>query len=210
MGKKLNFYFDFLSPYSYLAWMKIRDYNEEMDFYPVPLSKIIKFYETKGPAEIAPKREFLMKDLIRKCILENIPFQPPKQLPFNSLYALRICLKGVSGNLQRELIDLFFQSSWGQGKDIDSEESIQKLFFEADRDDFVDLLARSMSKEARIEMKTNISCALDKGAFGVPTFVVDDELFWGVESIDNLRLYLDGKDPLSLEQYEYFLNRYQN
>ncbi|MFZ8933587.1 MAG: 2-hydroxychromene-2-carboxylate isomerase [Bacteriovoracaceae bacterium] len=210
MGKKLNFYFDFLSPYSYLAWNKIRNYSYEVDCYPVPLSKIIKSYDTKGPAEIGPKRNFLMKDLLRKCNQGNIPFIPPKALPFNSLYALRFCLKGVSGKEQKKLIDIFFEASWGRGENIDSEESIKLLFKNKNLTNFEQLLEKSSTREARLEIKNNIQSALDLGVFGVPSITVNDELFWGVESLEHLELYLQDKDPLPVNKYKEFLECYQN
>ena len=85
--KDIEFYFDFLSPYSYLAWNWVRQnlnkYN--FSFYPVPLASLIRNYETKGPAEIEPKRNYLFKHCLRYAELNRIPFHPPHQLPFNSL-----------------------------------------------------------------------------------------------------------------------------
>ncbi|MDH5580449.1 MAG: 2-hydroxychromene-2-carboxylate isomerase [Bdellovibrionales bacterium] len=210
MGKKLNFYFDFLSPYSYLAWKRIKEYDYDVEYIPVVLSKIIKSYDTKGPAEIDPKRNFLMKDLLRKCKENKIPFCPPGKLPFNSLYALRFSLKGVSGDNQKNLIDMFFKTSWGEGGDIDSEEAVKSLLERNGLTNFEQLLEKSSTKEARIELKNNITSALKEGVFGVPSIVVDEELFWGVESLDHLELYLQGKDLLPYNEYQNFLESYQN
>src|SRR4051812_35620264 len=99
--KRLNFYFDFLSPFSYFAWTKIAS-NKELiiDYKPVALGPLLNHWSIKGPGEIEPKREFLLKQCLRFAAKNNIDFTTPKTHPFNSLYALRLALKSTAGELQ--------------------------------------------------------------------------------------------------------------
>lgn len=207
--KKIEFYFDFLSPYSYLAWTWVREQSFEFDFYPVPMSSLITHYETKGPAQIEPKRNYLFKDLLRKTKLLNIPFTTPKNLPFNSLYALRLALSGVAGEKQKSVIDAVYTAGWARGMDIGNDDVLRSILSEHQLP-VDDLFQKMESKDARIELKKNLERALEKKLFGVPSFIVDDELFWGQDSISFLKHYLENNDPLDRNKYESFLKLFQN
>lgn len=210
--KKIDFYFDFLSPYSYVAWTWLRSQAYEFNFIPVSIPSIIAHYETKGPAQIKPKRNYLFKDLLRYTKLHQIPFTTPKQLPFNALYALRLSLLEVSGTDQKIVIDTIFRAGWEKGLDIGSEEVLKvilvenKLLLSTTVDD---LFLKMEAKESRLHLKNNIAMALKQDIFGVPTFLVDEEIFWGNDSIKYLEMYLAGKDPLEHEHYRHFLNKHQ-
>lgn len=207
MSKKIQFYFDFLSPYSYLAWTWVRSQPFEFEFYPVSVASLVAAYETKGPAQIAPKRNYLFKDLLRFSKLNNIPFTTPKHLPFNSLYALRLALKGSAGDKQKEIIDCLFRAGWERGLDIGNDESLKEILIQENLYSD-DLFSRMESKDARIELKKNIEVALERELFGVPSFIVDDELFWGNDSIKYLEMYLMGKDPMDQNKYQQFLEKF--
>ena len=210
MKKKIDFYFDFLSPYSYVAWTWVRkNWNDyEFHLYPVSVPNIIAHYDTKGPAQIKPKRNYLFKDLLRYTKLNNIPFTTPKNLPFNSLYALRLALKSVSGTHQKEVIDAIFRSGWEQGQDIGSDDVLKIVL--ADQNLPVEELFQKMEeKAARVELKNNIETGIKRDLFGVPTFFVDEEMFWGNDSIKYLEMHLAGMDPLDQEKYQAFLDKHQ-
>ncbi len=110
MNSKIEFYFDFLSPYSYVAWTWVRKQDLNFEFIPVSIPSIVAHHETKGPAQIKPKRNYLFKDLLRFTKLNNIPFTTPKNLPFNALYALRLALVSVAQGEQKRLIDSIFRA----------------------------------------------------------------------------------------------------
>lgn len=203
----IDFYFDFLSPYSYLAWNWVRKNinNYHFNFYPVPLAGLIRNYETKGPAEIEPKRNYLFKHCLRYSALNNIPFVTPKQLPFNSLYALRMALKENAGEKQFKVIDTIFKAGWAEGKDIGDDEFLVKLLLQADIDGTT-LLENVGTKEIRNALKLNLRKAIDLKLFGVPSFIVGEETFWGNDSTDHLELFLSNQDPLNKDAYTKFIN----
>ena len=207
--KKIDFYFDFLSPYSYLAWQWVRKNWETYAFrcFPVVLGKIIHHYETKGPAEIAPKRNYLFKNCLRYTRLNGISFVAPKVLPFNSLDALRMALMENAKDKQFAVIDRLFNASWGQGEDISDNDFAIALLEQNELSGRV-LFECAQSKESRQALKRNIAQALEQGVFGLPSFVVDGELFWGNDSIPHMLLFMEGRDPMDHQAYQQFLTDY--
>lgn len=208
MKKKINFYFDFLSPYSYVAWTWVRAQDYDFTYTPVSIPSIISHYGTLGPAQIKPKRNYLFKDLLRYTKMNNIPFTSPKNLPFNSLYALRLALAEVSGESQKEVIDTIFRAGWEHGLDIGSDDVLREILAQKGQP-VDDLFAKMEAREARIHLKNNISKALEQDLFGVPSFLVDEEIFWGNDSIKYLEMYLAGSDPLDHEKYQNFLSKHE-
>ncbi len=212
-----TFYFDFLSPYSYLAWTWLRDNHDKVGqkshirLKPVTLAPIIKANETKGPAEIPSKRDFLMKDCLRFSALHSIPFKAPAALPFNSLYALRISLLECSGLDQLRVIDGLFRGAWEKGLDLGKSETVEKILNDLGLPG-AQWLERVGDKDLRRTLKSNTLEAINHGIFGLPTFFVDNgnnqELFWGNDSIPYLKLFLEGNDPLDISQYKMFQTAY--
>lgn len=214
---KLCFYFDFLSPYTYLAWCWLRKFKEETsyewEFRPVTLANIIHAQGTLGPAEIEPKREYLMRDLLRITKSQDIPFHPPGQLPFNSLYALRIALEECSGDKQFQVIDGFFRAAWQDGRDIGDTEVVLDVLGQLGLpgEKWLDEVG---TKELRKALKVNTKEAISLGIFGLPTFLVHNEgereLFWGYDSVNFLTQYLHGKDPLDRKELRKFQESYSS
>lgn len=207
--KDLNFYFDFLSPFSYFAWVKLEESKQKNDFKihykPVALGPLLNHWQIKGPGEVTPKREFLLKQCLRFSAKNNIPFTTPKTHPFNSLYALRFCLKSVAGELQESVIAALWKAGWQERIDMGEPDEIMKALSLANLP-AEELYEKSFTREAKLELKSNIQEAIGFGAFGVPSFVVEDELFWGHDAIADLMDYLKGIDPLDREKLENLLS----
>jgi len=201
--ENFKFYFDFLSPFSYLAWEKLKKKNLNFTLHPVALGSLLNHWDIKGPGEIKPKREFLLKQCFRMAKLEGIPFTTPKTHPFNPLYALRMSLR-ASTNDQFKVIDAFWKAGWQEGRDLGDPDECIRILKDAGLDG-EKIYELSFSKEARSEFKSNINEAISHGAFGVPSFVAGDELFWGQDSLKYLELYLNQNDPLDREKYQHAL-----
>ncbi|MCO4795226.1 MAG: 2-hydroxychromene-2-carboxylate isomerase [Bacteriovoracaceae bacterium] len=213
--KKLEYYFDFLSPYSYLSWNWVRNKRDslkekgiELEFLPIPMASLIQSHETKGPAQIKPKREYLFKDCLRFTSLHEIPFDTPKNIPFNSLYALRCATLINAGENQFDVIDTIFMEGWGRGEDIGDPDVLTTLF-EKRHLPGLKLLDRVGDNDVRKELKINLKRAKESNLFGVPSFIIDDEMFWGNDSIPWLERYFENKDPYSEESFKSFVSRYQ-
>ena len=207
--KELNFYFDFLSPFSYFAYLQMKERAQLLGLHiaykPVALGPLLNHWQIKGPGEITPKREFLLKQCLRYAAKNNLDFTTPKTHPFNSLYALRLSLRGVAGDHQERVIDALWKAGWQKRIDMGEPDELLEVLrshnLPAD-----ELYEKSFSKEAKVELKANIQEAISHGAFGVPSFVAENELFWGNDAIHDLLSFMEGKDPLNREKLEMLLS----
>lgn len=206
----LHFYFDYLSPYAYFAWFKVRELAKKRDlsliFHPVVFGGLLNHWEQKGPAEIPPKREWVFKDTYRYAALHQIPLKGPKVHPFNPLLALRLSLPEVTGSDQEQMIDSLWKGIWGEGINPGSEEEIRDVLkknrFEVDL-----LIEKAKSPPIKELLKSETDRAIAKGVFGIPTIIIENELFWGNDRFAYIELYLDGKDPLDNQKLKEVLAR---
>lgn len=227
---KIVFYFDYLSPFSFLAWMKMQNLNseekklfEKIEYRPLPMSSLIRLYETKGPAEIPSKRDFLMKVFLRKCYQYDIQLTIPSPLPFNSLYALRMSTLSAFASMElddsllfkkrEQLIDHLFKSCWLQGLDLSDEKNLASILKKLELSESI--LEKINSKEARKEIKSTVKEAFSLGAFGVPTWIAFDDnsstsshLFWGEDSLIDLVGFLKGQESFDQALYQNYLERF--
>ena len=204
--KELNFYFDFLSPFSYFAWINLQRYPElTVHYKPVALGPLLNHWGIKGPGEVEPKREFLLKQCLRYAASNKIEFTTPKTHPFNSLYALRLALKSSAGELQSEVVKTLWQAGWQKRIDMGDPDELQKVLKESGLP-AEELYEKSFSKEAKVELKANIQEAISFGAFGVPSIVVGQELFWGNDALSDVLNFMNGTDKLNREKLRDLLN----
>lgn len=169
--------------------------------HPVALGSLLNHWEIKGPGEITPKREFLLRQCFRIAAERGVSFTTPKTHPFNSLYALRLALISSAGDEQFKVVDLLWTAGWDQGIDMGEPDELIRILNEGGLNG-QELYEKSFSKEARAELKKNIQEAINSGVFGVPSFVADAELFWGQDSLKYLELFLKGEDFLDRTKYE--------
>lgn len=197
-----------MSPFSYLAWLKLSEFKQrhqlEVRLCPVVLAKLLNHFEQKGPGEIQPKREFLLKQLIRYARKNDIPFTTPKTHPFNPLYALRLGLSTVGGDDQWKICDVLWKAGWQQRIDMADPDELERVLSEAGLNG-KDLMEKTFAREAKLELKNNVKEAIEYGCFGVPCFVYNDELFWGNDSYEELSDFIQGKDQLDIELYNNLL-----
>ena len=203
MTAKIYFYFDFISPYSYFAWRKLpalaKKYNREIEARPIVFGKILDKWGQLGPAEIPPKNSWLNQYCLRYAAIHGFEFNPPKTHPFNPLAVLRMSLKEVSGVDQLKVIDTIFKSGWSRGADLGDISTLISLLAEQSIDG--EILSQKISEtEIKNLLINETNKAIRKGVFGVPTIIIDDNLFWGNDQMDHIELLLDGKDPLDRER----------
>lgn len=205
--KRLDFYFDYLSPFSFMAWKRLGELKQlaQVELIPVALGPLLNHWGIKGPGEVQPKREFLLKSCLRRSAREGFAFTTPKTHPFNSLYALRLSLKEVAGDHQEKVVGALWRAGWEQRIDMgDPDELLKVLRSEGLPAD--ELYEKSFLPEAKRALKANIQSAIDIGVFGVPTFVVERELFWGEDSLTDISAYLQDNDSLDREKLNNLLN----
>ena len=203
MASKIHFYFDFISPYAYFAWRKLptlaKKYNREIEAHPVVFGKLLDKWGQLGPAEIPPKRNWLNEYCLRYAALNGFKYNPPKKHPFNPLAALRMSLKEVSGDDQLRVIDSIFKGGWSHGADLGDLSTLISLLTKESIDG-KSLSEKILDLNIKELLINETSFAIEKGVFGVPTIIIDDNLFWGNDQMDHIELLLDGKDPLDRER----------
>ena len=189
--KHITFWFDFISPYAYLAFEKLPDalkgLGYEVEYRPVLFAAFLKHHGQLGPAEIAPKRDWTYRQVLWLAHAHGIPMQMPAAHPFNPLGALRLALAcGSEGRVNRYVAETVFRHVWRGGADAADAQRLAQLRAELQpqRD--------PESADVKAELKANTDAAIARGLFGVPTMEVEGRLFWGFDGLPMLREYLQG------------------
>lgn len=208
----LDFYFDYLSPYAYFSWRQLDDlcrrHPVELRAHPVVFGKLLDHWGHMGPAEVPPKKGALYRYCYRYAHLHGFPFNPPHCHPFNPLPSLRLSLPEVSGDQQHRVISALFTAGWSQGADLGSPTALRKLL-DDDALDGAALLAAAQGDAAKAGLRRETEQALAREVFGVPSFILNDELLWGNDQLEHLELCLKGEDPLDRAAVEEMLSRHR-
>jgi 2-hydroxychromene-2-carboxylate isomerase len=196
VNKELQFYFDFLSPFAYfvLECIDRLPQGTTLVYKPVLFAGLLKHWGQKGPAEIQTKRSFTHRHLQWIAGKHNIPYRMPPAHPFNPLGVLRL---SIALNNDPDVVRAIFRFIWRDGKRPDDPDSWNELIQALKVTDVDQRIAASAVKD---QLHRNCDEAIKRGVFGVPTFLVNDELFWGFDAFDFLIDYL--RDPTVLNNDE--------
>lgn len=196
-SRALQFHFDFISPYSYLAWSQLGDFAPahglRVEVKPTLLAALLNEFGQKGPGEIAAKRAYLFKDCIRGAARLKVPFVPVHSHPFNPLPALRATLLDMDAETRLGLVSRLFRATWAESRDVGSPRVVAEICHEAGVPEGLERIQDPAIKQGLLSASRE---AIDLGVFGVPTMIVDGELFWGTDSFPHLEGYLTGQDPV--------------
>ena len=191
--KKIDWYFDFISPFAYLACESLERLpgGVELDPKPVLFAGMLQHYDTRGPAEIVPMRKFTFRHVRWLADRHGIELRMPPAHPFNPLRLLRLCI-AAGGDI--DSARRLFRYVWRDGHSADEAEPWRQLGSELGIDDIDEAIGDPAVKN---RLRENTEEAIAAGVFGVPSFVVDDEIFWGFDSMEFLAAYLE--DPRLLQ-----------
>ena len=205
----LRFYFDFISHNAYIAWTQLHPlaqrHGRTVEPIPVLFAGLLNANGQKGPAEIPAKARWMATDLLRKAARLNVPLRAPASHPFNPLVSLRAALVPTDPAERRRLIDVVFRAAWVDGQDISKADVIATVLNAAGLDGAA-IVAATQSDAIKQRLRHETDTAIAQLVFGVPTVIVDDELFWGFDDFGHLELFLAGKDPLDRSQLDEWLN----
>jgi 2-hydroxychromene-2-carboxylate isomerase len=180
-----RWYFDIISPYAYLHLRQFHQLRPALDveFVPVLFAGLLKSWGTKGPVEVPAKRLHTYRQCVWIAGRQGVPFRMPARHPFNPLAALRL-LAGTGAS--RTAVEAAFDFVWGQGRDpeVEFDALAQAL-------GVPDAAAITADPAVKEQLIANTNQAIAEGVFGVPTFVVRGELFWGSDTVDWLNAYVD-------------------
>jgi 2-hydroxychromene-2-carboxylate isomerase len=190
-----TWYFDSISPYAYLHLMRFGELPKDLSivYKPVLFAGLLNHWGQKGPAEITPKRRWTYRSCQFWADSQGIPFKFPAAHPFNSLHCQRLILAcGSTADAVRRV----FEHVWTTGGDPNDETA----FAELARSLGVADLAALAAPQVKDTLRRNTEEAAAAGVFGVPSFVMNGEIFWGNDSIEFFNAWL--ADPSLLESAE--------
>lgn len=183
MAKKLEFFFDCLSPYSYLASTQLeaiaRRTAARIEWRPFLLGAVFKASGNTSPAMVPAKLPYLAKDVERWLRHYGQPaLRWPEDWPINSLLANRLALvAGEQGKLE-PYVHRVFRALFAEGRDISSVEVLSAILGEVGLDPRA-CLARAEDQEIKDRLRKNTDEAVERGAFGAPTFFIGEEMYVG-------------------------------
>jgi 2-hydroxychromene-2-carboxylate isomerase len=184
----LLFLFDYISPFAYLASLRIEAIGARLDRQvepaPVLFAGLLNHFGHVGPAEIEPKRRWAFKRALRRADRLGVRLQPPPHHPFNPLLALRVT-QATQPEQRWPVLHALFEAAWANGRGIEREADIR----EALRDVNVDvehLLRAATTQPVKDALRSSTDHAIEQGVFGVPTCLLDSELYWGEDTFDDM------------------------
>ena len=188
-------YFDVISPYSYLHLMRFGELPPDLAirYTPVLFAGLLNHWGQKGPAEITPKRRWTYRACQYWADSHAIPFRFPAAHPFNPLHYQRLILACGS---TPEAVRRVFEHVWTTGGDPADERGFAALARSLGIGD----LAALATAEVKDALRGNTEEAAALGVFGVPTFVAEGEVFWGSDSVEFFKAWL--ADPAILASAE--------
>lgn len=198
--RAIDFYFDFISPNAYLAWERLPSLAERHGATiaprPVLFAALLDSSGRIGPAERPASRRWMVLNVLRKTEALGIPFAPPPSHPFNPLLALRVvgCIEDPAP--RDRAIAALFRATWAEGRGVETPEAVESALTDAGLDGAA-LVAAATGADAKSRLREATDAAIAAGVFGVPTMIVDGELFWGYDDFPQLDRHLGGESSIS-------------
>ena len=199
---KAKWYFDFISPFAYLQFAQFPKLPSNLEITPVPavFGAILQHWGQLGPAEIPTKRRFVYRFFQWNADQLGIPFTMPPMHPFNPIPALRLCTAAGAGIEHTQAV---FNLIYGKGIQPDSLEGIQLI------GDALNISNPEISMQDPVvkdTLRANTAQATSDGVFGVPSFVIDGEVFWGGDSTEMMLDFLENPDLFKTSEMERISN----
>jgi 2-hydroxychromene-2-carboxylate isomerase len=193
---KISWVFDLISPYAYLGLTQLPQLPPriEVELVPALFGVVLNHYGQVGPAEIDSKRRFTYRFVVWRARQMGVPFKMPPTHPFNCLNAMRLV---VAAGSDRKTVATAFDFVFGQGRDVADPAVLAEL---AQALGLPDVQAALNDPIVKKSLRDSTDWAIQRRVFGVPTYVVGDELFWGQDAFEMLVDYL--RDPRSFDDEE--------
>ena len=187
MNKPIEFYFDFISPYSFISYKKIRQIikKEKIVFKlkPVLLGGLHNLHNIKAPAFIPAKAKFMIRDCKMVAEKNKISFKFNSYFPIKTLGLMRGVLIAEEDNIQNYYIEKIYDAIWVDGLNMNDQNIIDKVLKNMEINPKTFFL-RSSNQNIKNLLKKKTDEAFQKGVFGAPTFCVNNKLFWGQDRLE--------------------------
>ena len=187
MIKPFDFYFDFVSPYSFLAHKQIRKIeNKErikIKYKPILIGGLHNLHGIKAPAFIPAKAKHMIRDCKLVAAKNGVKFKFNSYFPIRSLNLMRGVFVAEEDNIKSYYIDSIFNTIWQDGLNMNDQLIVEKVLKNLNVNPKTFIL-RSASYLIKDSLRKKTNDAFEKGIFGAPTFVVNNKIFWGQDRIE--------------------------
>jgi len=186
MTKSIDFYFDFISPYSYLAYQKLKTLNKDNFFKivykPILLGGLHNLGGITAPAFNVRKMKNMKDDCKLIADKNKIQFQWNENFPINSLYLMRGYLV-IDEKLKKKFFETCFDYYWKENMDISNEKNVIKILDTCSINK-INFFKDIENNKVKDELKKLTNLAFEKNIFGAPTFIVNNKIFWGQDRLE--------------------------
>jgi len=195
MAEPIEFYFEFASPYGYLASTQIdalaARHGRTALWHPIMLGAAFKETGARPLTETPLKGPYLLHDVPRFARLLGVPLRLPPVMPMNSLAASRACiwLEEADPAQAKPLARALLHAHWGEGRDLSSPEAVAEVAAGLAIDRGA-LLAAVADQRIKNRLKEQTQAAIERGVFGSPFIFVDGEPFWGADRLAQIEAWL--------------------
>lgn len=186
--KRVEFYFDLVSPYAYLAYSQMgricEEHEAELVLRPMLLGAVHKAVGLQAPIEVRNKGPYQVRDIHRWAEYYGVPMEFPEPFPFRTLKTMRAAMvrlgEGDLGPFVREAFALYWEEGGApRGTEEGDEDGSLREVAHRIGSDPDEVLEGATTREAKEALKDATAEAVERGVFGAPTFFVGDEMFWG-------------------------------
>jgi 2-hydroxychromene-2-carboxylate isomerase len=195
MAEPIDFYFEFASPYGYLASTRIdavaERHGRAVAWHPIMLGAAFKETGARPLTQTPLKGPYLLHDVPRFARLLGVPLTLPPVMPMNSLAASRACvwIDEDDAALARRLAKALLHVHWGEGRDLGAPEAVAEVAAGLGIEPAA-LLAAVAEQRIKDLLKERTRAAIERGVFGSPFIFVDGEPFWGADRLPQVEAWL--------------------
>ncbi|MCY1054504.1 2-hydroxychromene-2-carboxylate isomerase [Nannocystis sp. SCPEA4] len=210
MADTIDFFFDVISPYVYiadalLAGLRERHPGVTIVHRPILFAAVLKHWGQLGPAEIPAKRVFTFKDILRRAAEHGLPLRGVASHPFNPLTAQRAIL-AAAPEQRAAATTAILRAGWAEGGELGDPAVIVAALDRAGLPG-AELVARAGDPAIKAALAAECEHAIRLGVFGVPSWLVRGELIWGQDRLRDVEAVLEGRDPVGPEAIDRLLTR---
>jgi len=185
--KKIDFYFDVGSPYSYLAHTQLKKYekdtSEKVNYFPILVGGLHKLAGITAPGLIPIKAKYLIKDCKIWAEKYKIKYQFNRYFPIKTVNLMRACLIAEKENSLKEFVNKCFEAIWVESLNLNDEKIFIKFINSTHT--FLNSFSEKINdQKIKDELIKRTSDSFNKGIFGVPSFIVNGKMFWGQDRLE--------------------------
>ena len=187
MSKTIDFYFDFVSPYTFISFQQIKSLKFKQDFKfrlkPILLGGLHNLHKITAPAFIPAKAKFMIRDCKMVSEKHKISFKFNSYFPIKTVDLMKGVIIAEDDGIANNYIDKIFEAMWVSGLNLNDQDVIDKILKNLQINPKTFSL-RILNQNIKDDLKKRTQEAYEKGVFGAPTFLVNNKIFWGQDRLE--------------------------